>query len=151
MSIVEVKNVSIRYITGDFLQIGLKEYVVRRLTNNYHVKSFWANRNISFSLEKGEMMGIIGKNGAGKSTLLKAIGGIMEPAEGTIHTEGTIAALLELSTGFDNDLTVRENTYLRGALMHYTRAFMNENSMKSFILRNWKNFRITHLSSFPAV
>ena len=79
-----------------------------------------------FTLEKGDMLGIIGTNGAGKSTLLKAISGIMEPTEGYVHREGTIAALLELASGFDGDLTVRENTYLRGAMLGYTRKFMNE-------------------------
>lgn len=126
MSILEVNNVSIRYITGDFKDIGLKEFVVRKLKRDYHVTEFWADRNVTFSLEKGDMLGIIGTNGAGKSTLLKAISGIMEPTEGHVHREGTIAALLELASGFDGDLTVRENTYLRGAMLGYTRKFMNE-------------------------
>ena len=120
------ENVSIRYITGDFKSIGLKEYVVRRLTGNYHVKEFWADRGVTFTLEKGDMLGIIGTNGAGKSTLLKAVSGIMVPTEGSVSVNGNIAALLELSSGFDPDLTVRENTYLRGALLGYTRAFLNE-------------------------
>ena len=77
MAAIECKNVSIRYITGDFKSIGLKEYVVRRLKGNYHVKEFWADKNVTFSLEKGDMLGIIGSNGAGKSTLLKAITGSM--------------------------------------------------------------------------
>lgn len=126
MSILEVRDVSIRYITGDFKDIGLKEYVLRRLRHDYHVKEFWADRNISFTLEQGDMLGIIGTNGAGKSTLLKVISGIMEPTQGSVYREGTIAALLELASGFDGDLTVRENTYLRGAMLGYTRKFMDE-------------------------
>ena len=126
MSILEVKNVSIRYMTGDFKSIGLKEYVMRRLTRNYQVVEFWADRNISFTLEEGEMLGIIGTNGAGKSTLLKVVSGIMEPTRGSVVRRGTIAALLELGSGFDGDLTVRENTYLRGAMLGYTRQFMDE-------------------------
>lgn len=126
MSILEVHDVSIRYMTGDFKDIGLKEYVMRKLKGEYHVNEFWADRNISFTLEKGDMLGIIGTNGAGKSTLLKAISGIMEPTEGWVHREGNIAALLELASGFDGDLTVRENTYLRGAMLGYTRKFMDE-------------------------
>lgn len=126
MSILEAKNVSVRYITGDFKDIGLKEYVLRRIKGNYNVTEFWADKDISFSLEQGEMLGIIGTNGAGKSTLLKAISGIMEPTKGWIHREGTIAALLELGSGFDGELTVRENTYLRGAMLGYTRKFMDE-------------------------
>ena len=126
MSVLKVKNVSIRYITGDFKDIGLKEYVMRRLTGNYHVTEFWADKNVSFTLERGEMLGIIGSNGAGKSTLLKAVSGIMVPTEGWIHREGTIAALLELASGFDGELTVMENAYLRGAMLGYTRKFMDE-------------------------
>lgn len=126
MSILEAKNVSIRYITGDFKDIGLKEYILRRIKHNYHVTEFWADRDVSFTLERGEMLGIIGSNGAGKSTLLKAVSGIMEPTRGTIHREGSIAALLELGSGFDGELTVKENTYLRGAMLGYTRPFMDE-------------------------
>ena len=124
--ILKVENVSIKYITGDFKSIGLKEYVMRRLKGNYAVKEFWANRDITFSLEEGDMLGIIGTNGAGKSTLLKAISGIMRPSKGTITRNGTIAALLELGSGFDGDLTVKENAYLRGAMLGYTRKFMDE-------------------------
>ena len=126
MSVLEVKNVSIRYMTGDFKDIGLKEYLMRRAKNNYRVREFWADRDITFSLEKGDMLGIIGTNGAGKSTLLKAVSGIMEPTKGYVKRQGTIAALLELASGFDGDLTVRENTYLRGAMLGYTRKFMDE-------------------------
>lgn len=126
MAALEVKNVSIRYITGDFKDIGLKEYVMRRLKGDYHVQEFWADRDITFSLEQGEMLGIIGTNGAGKSTLLKAVAGIMEPTRGRVKRQGTIAALLELASGFDGDLTVRENSYLRGAMLGYTRRFMDE-------------------------
>lgn len=126
MSVIDCQHVSIRYITGDFKSIGLKEYVVRRLTRNYHVKEFWADKDVTFRLEKGDMLGIIGSNGAGKSTLLKAITGIMVPTGGHIRVNGNIAALLELASGFDGDMTVRENTYLRGALLGYTRKFLDE-------------------------
>ena len=126
MEVLNVENVSIRYMTGDFKDIGLKEYVMRRLKKNYQLTEFWADKNITFSLEQGDMLGIIGTNGAGKSTLLKAISGIMEPTEGKVERKGTIAALLELASGFDGDLTVRENTYLRGAMLGYTRKFMDE-------------------------
>ena len=126
MSILEVNNVSIRYMTGDLKAIGLKEYLMRKATGTYRVKEFWADKNITFSLEKGDMLGIIGTNGAGKSTLLKAVTGIMEPTEGTVKADGNISALLELASGFDGDLTVKENAYLRGAMLGYTRQFMNE-------------------------
>ncbi len=126
MSVLEVNDVSIRYLTGDFKDIGLKEYVMRKLTRNYRVTEFWADRHISFKLEKGEMLGIIGSNGAGKSTLLKVVSGIMEPTEGWVKRKGNIAALLELASGFDGELNVKENAYLRGAMLGYTRKFMDE-------------------------
>ena len=126
MSIIKADGVSIRYLTGDFKNIGLKEYIVRRIKGNYKVTEFWADRHITFALEKGDMLGIIGTNGSGKSTLLKAVSGIMVPTEGHMEINGSVAALLELASGFDGDLTVRENTYLRGALLGYTRKFMDE-------------------------
>lgn len=126
MGILECNNVSIRYMTGDFKDIGLKEYIMRRIRGEYHVQEFWADRHVTFSIEKGDMLGIIGTNGAGKSTLLKVISGIMEPTEGSVKRSGNIAALLELASGFDGDLTVKENTYLRGAMLGYTRKFMEK-------------------------
>ena len=126
MSVIDVKNVSIRYLTGDVKDIGLKEFIVRKLTKNYSVREFWAVRNVTFSLEKGDMLGIIGRNGSGKTTLLKVVAGIIEPSEGHVKRDGKIAALLALGSGFDGDLTVRENTYLRGAMLGFTREFMNE-------------------------
>ena len=126
MNAIECSNVSIRYKTGDLKAIGLKEYIIRRLTGKYNVQEFWADRDVSFVLEKGDMLGIIGTNGAGKSTLLKAVTGIMVPTKGSVKTHGKIAALLELASGFDSELTVRENTYLRGALLGYTKRFMDE-------------------------
>ena len=120
------QDVSIRYMVGDFKAIGLKEWVMRRLTGNYKVVDFWADRHVSFTLRQGDMLGIIGTNGAGKSTLLKAVSGIMEPTKGRIVRRGKVSALLELASGFDGDLTVKENAYLRGAMLGYTRAFMDE-------------------------
>ena len=120
------KDVSIRYTIGDFKAIGLKEWVVRRLTGRYHVKEFWADKDVVFSINEGDMLGIIGANGAGKSTLLKTVTGIMEPTKGRIVRRGKVSALLELASGFDGDLTVKENAYLRGAMLGYTRKFMDE-------------------------
>lgn len=126
MKAIECDDVSIRYITGDLKSIGLKEFVMRKLTHNFHVQEFWADRHVTFSINRGDMLGIIGSNGAGKSTLLKAVTGIMKPIGGTITTHGRMAALLELSSGFDAHMTVRENTYLRGAMLGYTQEFLDE-------------------------
>lgn len=125
-NVVEAHNVSIRYLKGNFKDIGLKDYIIRKLNGTYQVESFWADKDVNFAIQKGDMLGIIGTNGAGKSTLLKAVSGVMEPTKGYITHEGNISSLLELSGGFDQNLTVKENTYLRGAFLGYTRKFMNE-------------------------
>ncbi len=150
MAVIDCNHVSIRYITGDFKSIGLKEYVIRRITKNFKTKEFWADKDITFQLDKGDMLGIIGSNGAGKSTLLKAVTGIMLPAEGYVKTKGNIAALLELSSGFDDDMTVQENAYLRGAMLGYTKDFMD--SMYDEIIRfaeleNFQDYTFKQLSS----
>ena len=123
---VELKDVSVRYIIGDFRDIGLKDYVVQKIKKQYKVKEFWAVDGVNFKLEKGDFLGIVGKNGAGKSTLLKAISGVMLPTKGTLSIQGSVVALLELGSGFDGEMTVKENTFLRGALLGHTREFMNE-------------------------
>ncbi|WP_370827034.1 ABC transporter ATP-binding protein [Fournierella massiliensis] len=150
MAILKAENVSIRYITGDFKDIGLKEFVVRKLKGNYHVEEFWADYDVNFSLERGDMLGIIGSNGAGKSTLLKAVSGIMVPTRGHMEINGTVAALLELGSGFDDELTVSENTYLRGAMLGYTRKFMDEKYdeiIKFAELENFQERQFKQLSS----
>ncbi len=148
--ILRLDNVSIRYVSGDFKEIGLKEFILRKITRNYQVREFWADRNVTFSLNRGDMLGIVGTNGAGKSTLLKAISGIMVPTEGYVECNGRIAALLELGSGFDGDLTVRENTYLRGALLGYTKKFMDE-TYREIIdfaeLAEYEDRAFKHLSS----
>lgn len=150
MAVIECKNVSIRYKTGDLKSIGLKDYVISKLKGNYHVTEFWADKDITFTLEKGDMLGIVGANGAGKSTLLKAITGIMVPTKGEVKVNGNIAALLELASGFDPDLTVRENTYLRGALLGYTRKFIDEkyDEIIDFAeLKDFESYAFKQLSS----
>lgn len=141
MEIISAENVSIRYKIGNFKDIGLKEYVTRKLNGTYFVKEFWADKDVTFSLEKGDMLGIIGTNGAGKSTLLKAISGIMVPSKGSIKVHGSIAALLELGSGFDKDLTVKENAYLRGAMLGYTREFMDEKYKDIISFAELENFQ----------
>ncbi len=126
LPLLEAKNVEIAYKIGDFRDIGLKDYVVKKLRGTYKVERFMAVNGVSFTLERGELLGIVGSNGAGKSTLLKAVSGIMEPNGGSLIRRGRISALLELGTGFDGELTVRENTWLRGAMLGYTEQFMEK-------------------------
>ena len=123
---IDLNDVSVRYILGDYRDIGFKDYVVQKVRGQYKVKEFWAIDGISFKLEQGDFLGIVGTNGAGKSTLLKTIAGIMQPTRGVLSTSGSLAALLELSAGFDPEMSVKENTYLRGALLGHTKEFVDD-------------------------
>lgn len=147
---LDVDHVSIRYKIGDFKDIGLKEWVVRHLTGNYQVEEFMAVKDVSFQVLDGDMLGIIGTNGSGKSTLLKAISQIMEPTKGKITANGRIVALLELVSGFDGNLTVKENVYLRGAMLGYTKEFIKQvyNQVVDFAeLEKFENRPFKQLSS----
>lgn len=124
MEIIKAENVSMRFrLSADRIS-SMKEYVVRMLTGRLRYKEFWALRNVSFSVEKGEVLGVIGHNGAGKSTLLKAISGILRPTEGSVTVRGNIVPMLELGSGFDFDMTGRENIFLNGAILGYSKEFL---------------------------
>ena len=126
MAIIKASHLYIRYLLGDFRDIGLKEWMIQKAKRERRVENRWSVEDISFTLEKGDFMGIIGVNGAGKSTLLKSIAGILPPKQGTLQVNGNIIALLELGTGFDGDLNLIENIYMRGALLGYTKEFIAE-------------------------
>lgn len=150
MSKIELNHVSVSYILGDFSTTGIKDVIIQKIKRQYKVKEFFAVNDVTCSIEKGDLLGIIGTNGAGKSTLLKVISGIMRPTAGTMAVDGNIASLLELGTGFDGDLTVKENTFLRGAMLGYTREFMNNtyNDILKFAeLTEYEDRLFSHLSS----
>ena len=123
---IDVNDISVKYILGDIKELSLKEYFIRKMRREKITQEFWALNHISFHVEKGELLGIIGSNGSGKSTILKVLSGIMPPSSGSIQVHGTIAPILELSAGFDGEMTVKENVFLRGALLGYTKAFITE-------------------------
>lgn len=140
MNTIEVKNLKVEYLTGDIKNIGLKEFIMMKIQGKHKIENFVALNDISFTLQTGDMLGIIGGNGAGKSTLLKVISGIMKPKDGKCFVRGNVAALLELASGFDGDLTVRENTFLRGAMLGYTKKFMNEKYEEIIDFAEFKEF-----------
>lgn len=123
---VEVKDVSILFNLNKEKIDNIKEYFVKLIKHQLMFTEFWALKDISFTVEKGERLGILGFNGAGKSTLLKTVAGVLKPTKGTVHVEGVIAPLLELGAGFDSNYSGKENIFLYGATMGYSRKYIQE-------------------------
>ena len=125
-NVIDVKNVSMRFIMEQERTDTIKEYFVKFLQRKLRFSGFLALKDVSFSIRPGEAVALIGVNGSGKSTMLKLIAGVMEPTRGSIAVNGSIAPLIELSAGFDPDLTGRENIFLNGALLGHKRSYMTE-------------------------
>ena len=115
MPIIQVDNVSMRFNLAQEKTETLKEYTVKLLKHQLFFNEFYALQDVSFSIEPGESVALIGRNGSGKSTMLKLIAGVMYPSKGSVRVNGEIAPLIELGAGFDMELTARENVYLNGA------------------------------------
>lgn len=123
-AMIEVKDVSMRFRLVNDRVSSLKEYVIARLRGKLKYNEFEALKHVSFDVRRGEVMGLIGHNGAGKSTLLKVISGILKPTEGSVIVRGNVAPMLELGSGFDFDMTGRENIFLNGAILGYSEDFL---------------------------
>jgi len=123
---IKVEDVSMMFNLSSEKIDSIKEYVIKTLKRKLYFQEFWALQNVSFELEKGDSLGIIGLNGSGKSTMLKIVSGILKPTKGKVTTVGSIAPLIELGAGFDMNLSARENIYLNGAILGYDRNYMNE-------------------------
>lgn len=123
-NIIEVNNVSMKYNLSKEKVDNIKEYIIRMFKRQLFYDEFWALRDINFSIKKGESLGIVGLNGSGKSTLLKLIAGVLKPTKGNIKVCGTIAPLIELGAGFDMELSARENIFLNGAILGYSKKDM---------------------------
>lgn len=124
--LVQVQNLSMRFRMPAEKVDNVKEFVIKFLTRKLRYRDFWVLKNISFRVDRGESVGILGRNGAGKSTLLKLISGIIEPTQGTITVQGNVVPLLKLGAGFDPDATGEENVYLNGAMLGYGKREMKE-------------------------
>lgn len=125
-NMIEVKNVSMKFNLGIEKGFSLKQGFVDMFKKKEKINNdFWALKNVNFDVEKGEVVGFVGSNGAGKSTLLKVIAGVMKPTKGKVSVYGNICPMIELGAGFDSQLTARENIYLNGAVMGYSKEFIN--------------------------
>ncbi len=125
--IIDIQNVSMRFNLEQEKTDTIKEYVLKMLQRKLKFNEFYALQDVSFSVKKGESLALIGANGSGKSTMLKIIAGVLQPSSGKARIQGSIAPLIELGAGFDMDLTARENIFLNGAVLGYSRSFIEKN------------------------
>ena len=147
---IRLKDVGMKFNLGVEKDNSLKMTFIRIFDKRKRIKKsyFWALRHVTFNVEKGDVVGLIGANGAGKSTLLKIVSGVMKPTEGCVEVDGVISPMIELGAGFDGDLTARENIYLNGAILGYSKEFLNEkfdeivefSELKDFLDVPVKNF-----------
>lgn len=155
-NIIEINNVTMRFNLAEEKTDTIKEYFLKMISGKLHFNEFFALKNVSFSVKRGEAVALIGKNGSGKSTILKILAGVMYPTEGDVIVRGSIAPLIELGAGFDMELTARENIYLNGAILGHDRAFMDQHfeeivefsELREFInvpLKNFSSGMVTRL------
>jgi lipopolysaccharide transport system ATP-binding protein len=147
---IDVNQVTIRFNKATQKIDNLKDYAIKLVRRQLMFQEFLAVRDISFQVKRGEAWGLIGTNGSGKSTLLKAISGIMKPYQGTITTNGTIAPLIELGAGFDNNLTARENIFLNGAVLGFSKKFMQEHFDAIVEFADIKNFLDSPIKNYSS-
>lgn len=150
MNVIEVANVSMRFNLATEKTESLKEYFVKLVTGKLMFDEFYALKNVSFSVKKGESVGILGANGSGKSTLLKVISGIYPPTEGQVSVHGSLAPLIELGAGFDPDLTAKENVFLNGAVMGFAKDFICEKYDEIVEFSELKNFMDVPIKNFSS-
>ncbi len=147
---IKIENVGMKFNLGIEKDNSLKLTFIRLFDKRKRIKKsdFWALKNVTFEVEKGDVVGLIGSNGAGKSTLLKVVSGVMKPTEGKVEVDGVISPMIELGAGFDGDLTARENIYLNGAILGYSKEFLDSkfdeivefSELKEFLDVPVKNF-----------
>lgn len=147
---IEVDHVSMKFNINKEGVDNAKEYLIRLAKGNLHFSEFWALKDVSFKVEKGDRMGVMGFNGAGKSTLLKTIARVLKPTMGSVSVKGVIAPLIELSAGFDQNYSGRENIFLYGATMGFSRKFIEEKYDEIVEFSELKEFIDAPLKSYSS-
>ncbi len=146
---IRIKNISMKFNLGIEKDFSIKQAFINVFTKKRKKdESFWALKNVNFEIQKGDVVGLIGSNGAGKSTLLKVVSGVMKPTKGKVEVDGVISPMIELGAGFDPNLTARENIYLNGAILGYSKKFLDSkfdeivefSELKDFLDVPVKNF-----------
>ncbi|MBM6685032.1 ABC transporter ATP-binding protein [Faecalicatena contorta] len=148
--IIKVENVSMKFSLASEKIDSFKDYFIKTLKQQISYNEFWALKDVSFTVNRGEALGLIGLNGSGKSTMLKVIAGVLKPTRGIVEVRGTIAPLIELGAGFDMDLTASENIFLNGALLGYSRKDMEkeyDNIVEFSELHDFMNVPVKNFSS----
>ena len=145
-----VNNVSMRFKISTGNVSGLKEFIINKISHKSTYRKFYALRNVSFEVNKGEVVGIIGTNGSGKSTLLRIISGALKPTSGNVVVDRRKIQLLTLGTGFDSELTARENVYLNGAIIGYSKEFLDANYDKIVEFAELQNFMDEKVKNFSS-
>lgn len=148
--VIEVKNATVRFNKSAESISGLKEYLIKMLKRELMFQEFLALKNINFTVKRGESWGLIGKNGSGKSTLLKLISGIIRPYQGNVTVNGSISPLIELGAGFDPELTARENIFLNGALLGYSKRFIESHFQEIVDFAELNNFIDVPIKNFSS-
>lgn len=148
--IVSVKNVSMRFNLASEKVDSLKEYFIKMSKKSLKFEEFWALNDVSIDIMPGDFYGLVGLNGSGKSTLLKTIAGVLKPTKGSVTVRGTIAPLIELGAGFDMDLTARENIYLNGAVLGFSKQFMDDHFQEIVDFSELHNFLDVPLKNYSS-
>lgn len=149
-NIIEIENVSLRFKLYKEQVNDMKEYFIRKVQGRLETDEFWALKDVSFSVKKGEAVALVGKNGSGKSTMLKVVAGIIKPTFGSVKVHGTIAPMIELGAGFDFEMTARENILLNGAILGYSEKFLEENIDQILEFAELENFADVPIKNFSS-
>lgn len=147
---IKIENVSMCFNLSKDRVDSLKEYFIKLVKRQLFYDEFWALKDVSLEIKKGEVFGLVGLNGAGKSTLLKLVAGVLKPTKGIVEVEGTIAPLIELGAGFDPELTAKENVYMNGAILGFNTKFMGKHYQEIIMFSELQEFEDVPVKNFSS-